>query len=353
MTKRAIYSDEISGLNVSADNIVPFFQPVYNNKTRRTEMFEALVRVCGVNADVDDISAFLRAAAEAGVYHKIQTIMLDKVMRLFGNKSEAVSINISISDITDDKTRRHIYRLLNSVESADNITFEILADDFADGKSYRETDSLLCDFIKRARRYGCKIAIDDYGLAAAPDLYRLLMLKPHYIKMGGTIIQNLVSDPVKQSLVENVLSLAATIGSQVVATHVDSAELQRAVARMGVPYSQGFYFSKALAYDSLDKYLANERKGIAGSTNDASEVSGLGRIMRMCYADKDQDQLYLGQIIHISESMLIQQVDEKTAVIHNPKYVSGWESCTSGSLVTIRYRDGEAIVRKVVNHEWF
>jgi hypothetical protein len=86
------------------------------------------------------------------------------------------------------------------------------------------------------------------------------------------------------------------------------------------------------------------------TTSDKSFSRG---ISRMYCADKDADQLFLGRLVCVTEATLIQQIDAKTAVIHNPRNVAGWGSCDVGDLVTIRYNKGAANMTKLLGHEFF
>lgn len=218
------------------DLIVPFFQPISNNKTGDWNRYEALVRI----VDGDEVITphyFLDIAKKTRLYTQITKVMIRKTFEYFKDKLEEFSINITIEDITNQEIKRYIFDTLEKSDIGSQVIFEIV-----ESESIHNFDSVL-KFIRNIKRYGCRVAIDDFGTGYS-NFEHILKLKADYLKIDGSLIKDIHKDQEKFVLVSSIVSFAKQIGMKTTAEFVESEEIEQIVKKLGVDYSQGYYYSE-------------------------------------------------------------------------------------------------------------
>ncbi|MES3008364.1 MAG: bifunctional diguanylate cyclase/phosphodiesterase [Pseudomonadota bacterium] len=96
------------------------------------------------------------------------------------------------------------------------------------------------------RDMGFEIAIDDLG-AGYSGLRRWSELRPEYVKIDRHFIQNIHSDPVKQSFVRSIVDIANELNCKVIAEGIEDREESQTLMEMGITFGQGYYFARPQA----------------------------------------------------------------------------------------------------------
>jgi EAL domain-containing protein (putative c-di-GMP-specific phosphodiesterase class I) len=234
---------------IENDGIIPYFQPIYDNQTGRIEKFEALVRIRDGDGRIYFPGQFLESAKEYRLYLQLSEIMIGKVFDLFENRSETVSINLSAYDINSSHIRNMIYARLDKIKIADHFIFEVL-----ESEEFRDFE-VLTHFIERVRRYGVKIAIDDFG-AGFSNLLEIAKISPNFIKIDGQIVREVVESEIHRKIMDAILHLAKSFGIELIAEYIENAALQAYAKDKGVRYSQGYFFSPPVPFTSLEDFTS-------------------------------------------------------------------------------------------------
>ena len=230
----------IKMVKIALDNykIVSYFQPIINNKTRVIEKYESLVRLVDEEGNVLSPFAFLDISKKGSYYNKITHRVLENSFKILEHISTKISINLSSLDIEKEETREILYDLLERYSSdASRIVFELLEDenvkDFA----------VIKQFIKRVKKLGVMIAIDDFG-AGYSNFERLLEFEPDILKIDGSLVKNIVNDDYSRNIVETIVTFAKKQNIITIAEFVENEEIFRILYDLGVDYSQGYYFGE-------------------------------------------------------------------------------------------------------------
>jgi len=219
-------------------NIVSYFQPIVNNKTKEIEKYESLVRLIDSEKNIITPYFFLNIAKEGQYYQKITSIVLQNSFRALFYTNQNISINLSALDIEKLETRKIFISLLKKYKTdAYRVVLELLEDENIKDKKVIQL------FLKEIKEYGVKIAIDDFG-AGLSNFSRVLEYEPDFIKIDGSLIKNINNDPIAQSMIETIVSFAKKQNIQTIAEYVSSEEIYNTVCKLGVDYSQGYYFGK-------------------------------------------------------------------------------------------------------------
>ena len=230
----------IKMVKIALDNykIVSYFQPIINNKTKIIEKYESLVRLVDEEGNVLSPYSFLDISKKGSYYNKITHRVLENSFKILEHISTKISINLSSLDIEKEETRVKLYALLEEYkEDASRIVFELLEDE--DVKDF----AVIKSFIKRVKKLGVMIAIDDFG-AGYSNFERLLEFEPDILKIDGSLVKNIVNDTYSRNIVETIVSFAKKQNIITIAEFVENEEIFNILNEMGVDYSQGYYFGE-------------------------------------------------------------------------------------------------------------
>ena len=225
---------------IETSNIISYFQPIVSNKTKEVVKYESLVRLVDENNEVISPLFFLDIAKKGKYYAQITAIVLENSFEALKMTDKNISINISALDIEKSITRKKIYELLDiHKESAHRIVFELLEDE--DVKDFDE----IIKFISEVKKYGVKIAIDDFG-AGYSNFERLLKYQPDILKIDGSLIKNIEQDSYSLSVVKTIVSFAKEQNIEIIAEFIENENIYNILKDLGVEYSLAYYFGRPL-----------------------------------------------------------------------------------------------------------
>lgn len=230
------------------DRIVPYFQPIRDNRTQEITKYEALMRLSDKDHNIYAPGQFLEIAKDYHLYLQLSQLMIKKVLELFRDRTESVFLNLSAYDISSEASRSMLYELLSNLpqEACGRITFEIL-----ESEKIRDFNEMV-NFLNEIRKFGVKIAIDDFG-AGFSNFTAILRVNPDFIKIDGDLIINCDKDPMKQLCLQAISDIAKGIDAELIAEHVENSGEQQTVESTNIQYTQGYYFSKPLPYQNLEQ----------------------------------------------------------------------------------------------------
>lgn len=92
-----------------------------------------------------------------------------------------------------------------------------------------------------------RFAIDDVA-GIGSKLFRLLSLRPNFLKVDISLVKGLGENRLQQGLVSRLVDLGTKYDCLVIAEGVERKGELAFVRRMGIPYAQGFYFAHPKPY---------------------------------------------------------------------------------------------------------
>ena len=224
---------------INTYNIVSYFQPIVNNKTRKIEKYESLVRLIDEEENIVSPYFFLDVAKEGKYYQEITSIVLRNSFRALFETDMEISINLSALDIVEEQTREEFFLLVEKYKTdTHRITVELVEDDGIDDIN------VIQNFIEKIKAKGVKIAIDDFGKGFS-NFSRVLTYRPNYIKIDGTLIRDIETNNLTRNMVETIVYFSKKQGIQTIAEYVENENIYNILCALGVDYSQGYYFGKA------------------------------------------------------------------------------------------------------------
>ncbi|MCT7631383.1 EAL domain-containing protein [Aliarcobacter butzleri] len=223
-----------------------YFQPIVDTQTKEIYKYEALIRYIDENGNEVGPYNFLDIAKKTKQYPNIIKVILKDALKLIKEKNKKVSINISYADISNKNTTKYIYDFLTaqSIEHTKLLSFEILeSEEIVD---FEEVSR----FILEVKKFECIVGIDDFG-AGYSNFHLLSKLKISFIKIDGSLIQNIHNSKDLEIIVKTISNIAKEFNVKTVAEFVANEEIYNKVKELNIDYSQGFYFDKPISYDSI------------------------------------------------------------------------------------------------------
>ncbi len=229
----------ISILNDAIINnrVVPFFQGIHDNHSNDIRMYESLMRIEDADGNIYTPYQFMDIAKEYGYYNDISYIMINKVLELFREREEKVTINMNMSDVYNYKIVHSILKGLKASPHPENFVFELTETE--DIEDYQ----IIFEFVDKIHQAGGSIAIDDFG-SGFSNIVKVFKIKSDYIKIDGEIIRNIGSDIYALEFLELISTWAKTHSKEIIAEFVENSEIQNIIEDNHIRFSQGYLYSK-------------------------------------------------------------------------------------------------------------
>jgi len=234
------------------ERLLCLFQPIYGTEDKKIVKYEALVRLIDKENPEKFISPFyfMNIIKGTSQYIKMSKLVFNYVFSVMEKYPDIkLSVNVDLNDLYNIDMMKLINEYLaNNQEYAPRLTFEILEEN--EIKDYDMVSSIF----RELKKYGSKIAIDDFGSGYANYKY-LMCLDIDILKIDGSLIQELRTNEQNAMLVlRSLLTLADKFSYEVVAEFVSDEDIYNKVKHLGVLYSQGYYLGEPRP---IETYMQN------------------------------------------------------------------------------------------------
>ena len=183
--------------------------------------------------------AFMPAAERFHLAPRLDRWVLRQAVALLARRGEpavaSLSINVSALTLQDAGYHQEAQELLTQLgpERAAALCLEI-----TETAVITQLDEA-ARFIHQMQALGARIALDDFG-AGSSSFSALKSLSVDLLKIDGQFVRTLLTDPLDQVAVRSFVDAAHTLGLKTVAECVETPEVLRELARLGVGEVQGF-----------------------------------------------------------------------------------------------------------------
>ena len=219
-----------------SNNLLIYGQKLINNISKK-EKYEILMRVKLEDGSILTPYSFLKEAKKAKLYLGMTRMLVKKACEYFKGKDIDFNLNLTLEDIKDQYTMDFIVNAMEKTNTAKQITFEIVESEGIE--SFTEVSN----FIKKAKKLGCKIAIDDFGTGYSNFEY-IIKLDVDYIKIDGSLIKNINTDNNLYLTVQTIVGFAKALKIKTVAEFVHNEDVLNCVKNLDIDYSQGFFIDE-------------------------------------------------------------------------------------------------------------
>ncbi len=231
------------------------YQPIIQLDNSNNITFEALLRWQSKDLGFVSPTEFIPVAEEMGQICNIGLWVMDKAMEKLAslekisNKEVKMSINISALQIKEHDFIENVKCLIEKHDvSPSSVIFEFTESVFI------ENSELTKEIIENLRKLGIKIAIDDFGTGYSSLTY-LKNMEIDYLKIDKTFIDDSAKTTRSSALVEAIIDIGHKLDMEITAEGIETEDQLNILQNFGCDCIQGYYYSKPLPEDKLDKYL--------------------------------------------------------------------------------------------------
>ncbi len=237
--KREVFINYTNLIRNALDNnqIVPFFQGIYDNNKNSITKYEALARIVLEDRVVSPYE-FLEPAKLSGLLPEITKVMIDKTMETMSSNNYEFSINITEDDLAEDYLSDYLNEKIALYKiDPKRVILEILEGVSSTGKKNHIKQ------LNLLKKSGFKIAIDDFG-AEYSNFERILDLDIDYIKIDAKYIKDIDTNKRSYEIVRAISFFVKNVNIPCIAEFVHNESVQKIIKDLGISYSQGYYFSE-------------------------------------------------------------------------------------------------------------
>jgi len=230
------------------------FQPKVQMDNNRIIGVEALLRIKDSSHNIS-IQQLIKMAEEAGFIGEITKWVIENSIKQIKEWEKwglavKVSINISLLDLKDDSIIEFTENCLKLYGVDPSfIEFELTE------RSIIEDEHRVLAALKRIKKAGIKLSLDDYG-SGYNSLNYLVNPVFHfdYIKIDKSFIKNITEEHGKL-LCEGIIKTAHVLGIRVIAEGVETEEQVNILRAINCDIAQGYYFYKPIGNEELLYHL--------------------------------------------------------------------------------------------------
>jgi diguanylate cyclase (GGDEF)-like protein/PAS domain S-box-containing protein len=223
------------------------YQPIYQLSSGKLKGFESLLCLRRADGSIDCFPDLLNVAEDAGLSIILGRETFDAVCTQLRSWSDSLphqnlmlTINVTRRQLYHPDLVAHLRRAL-STSGADpsKLLFEVPENAFNDSP-----DAAVA-ILQRLADCNVRVAIDDFGSSLAPLNY-LLQLPISMVKLAPRLTAAAAASGRQLAVLETMIHLGNTLGLQVVAQGIESADQLTLLARMGCALGQGTLLSSPL-----------------------------------------------------------------------------------------------------------
>ncbi|MFD0051395.1 EAL domain-containing protein [Actinomycetes bacterium NPDC127524] len=228
-------------------NIRLMAQPIFDVATSEIRAYEVLTRG-PVGTELESPLSLFSVARQTNHLYDLEMIVLEKTLhQITENQSgQQVFINFTPVTIGNENFVSDMKNMLGKYQDvhSERIVIEITERDSIDDLAYFAKN------IKLLRSLGFRVAVDDTGAGYA-SLHTISEVIPDIIKIDRSVIQDIDSSTIKESILKGLLLIAKEAGSLVVAEGIESAAEAMVLSRNKVDLAQGYFYAKPATMEKI------------------------------------------------------------------------------------------------------
>jgi diguanylate cyclase (GGDEF)-like protein/PAS domain S-box-containing protein len=221
------------------------YQPIIALDSDRIVAFEALLRWAHPERGPISPAAFIPLAEETGSIIPIGYWVIEQACgqlaawQRAGVASElSININLSAVQLQDpDLVTRALGAVRDNGLSPGDVCFEVTEGGYMSDQAVPHLDAL--------RRAGVRFALDDFGVSYS-SLGYLQRVPVECLKIDRSFVADLSRTQAERSVVRAVLAVGSSLGLDVIAEGIETAEQRSDLSRLGCRFGQGYLMARPL-----------------------------------------------------------------------------------------------------------
>jgi len=232
-----------------------FFQPQIDIQTEELVGMEALIRWRHPSLGLIAPDKFIPLAEETGLIIEIDRLVMQQAMQIFSNWYKSglnpgvLSLNLAMKQLKEDD---FITYLLETMHNA-NFQASWLELEVTEGQVMKNT-LLSIEKLNTIHELNIDIAIDDFGTGYSSLSY-LKKLPLDKLKIDKSFVDDIPKNEDDVAITKAIIALGKSLNFTLIAEGVETSEQKDFLQNEGCDLIQGYFFSKPLASQEMQKFL--------------------------------------------------------------------------------------------------
>ncbi|MHC8331634.1 putative bifunctional diguanylate cyclase/phosphodiesterase [Pseudomonas sp. LB3P25] len=248
---------------LARDQFYLVYQPQISYRDHRVVGVEALIRWQHPEHGLVPPDLFIPLAEQNGTIIAIGEWVLDQACKQLRDWHDQgfVDLRMAVNLSTVQLHHAELPRVVNNLLQMYRLPPRSLELEVTE-TGLMEDISTAAQHLLSLRRSGALIAIDDFGTGYSSLSY-LKSLPLDKIKIDKSFVQDLLDDDDDATIVRAIIQLGKSLGMQVIAEGVETAEQEAYIISEGCHEGQGYLYSKPLPARELSAYLKQAQRSNA------------------------------------------------------------------------------------------
>ncbi len=225
-----------------------YYQPIFDISKLKIFGLEALVRIKEKDGLNRFPSEFIEYLEGSQYLRKFEELSIERIKEKILRWKIPISLNVSVNSILNPEFISKIVKNFKNKELSEKLIIEITESTFA------KNVMVLKEHIFKIKKLGIQIALDDFGKGYASFNY-LREIEFDILKIDKEFVNEMSKGRRELILVKTFIDIGHAFGMKVLAEGVETKEQLNYLDIMGCDYVQGFYLTKLMPEEEVEKLL--------------------------------------------------------------------------------------------------
>ncbi|WP_395789858.1 putative bifunctional diguanylate cyclase/phosphodiesterase [Aquimonas sp.] len=201
---------------------------------------------------------FIPLAEDCGLINALDAWVLERACAQLsdwlqrGLPIPAMAVNLSAQRFSQDDVPAHVRIVLQRY----NLPPQALTLEITERLMLNDEPRIRAD-LDSLNRLGVHLSVDDFGTGYSSLSY-LKRLPVDELKLDRSFVNDIETDPGDRALASAVIGIGKSLGQNVVAEGVETAEQHRFLLEAGCPVAQGYYYARPMAAADIELWLEGD-----------------------------------------------------------------------------------------------
>ncbi|TGK05138.1 phosphodiesterase [Leptospira langatensis] len=242
-------------LAIPKNQLFLHYQPRVDLHSSLTVSAEALLRWNHPDLGIISPSIFIPIAEESGFISEMGEWVIYQALEDMGNWKKKglpptrISVNLSAKQLEDPSITK---KILQTIEKND-LNMEDVELEITESSLITNMQSAL-EILGELHSWGIPIALDDFGTGYSSLSY-LSKIPLKTLKVDQSFVRKILTDPNSLAISKTIIALGKSLGLRITAEGVETEEQLRKIKDLGCDEAQGFYYSRPVSLQDLEKFV--------------------------------------------------------------------------------------------------
>ena len=234
---------------LDVDDVLVYFQPIYNNEKNKFLSAEALMRL-----NINELGGivypdkFISYMEEKNFIHKfscivlIKTCMFIKQLELEHKEVDGISVNFSIMEFVNENFEEDILKIVKTY----NVEPSKIHIEMTESLYSNEID-IIKNKMLRLKNYGFKFYLDDFGTGYS-NFSKLVDFPFDVIKFDKSLIDKSLVNEDTRELVDCLSTLLKKKNIKILYEGIEDEDGKKLMEDLNVNFAQGYKYSKPIPH---------------------------------------------------------------------------------------------------------